>query len=183
MRTPTGELRKRFYVYILASRMRGVLYVGVTSTLERRKTHMGASRRAIGRLHQAVLRPPLGLVRGASGRAICHPKRKAAQTLAAQLEDRPRRARKSGLDRPLRRRSAQLTHHPSSRTLSTARRSGILLLAPERSTRSRIALRLRRHASGITGEGRSVGRAASGGMTDGRLFWSLRVTPRRNSRR
>jgi putative endonuclease len=29
----SGELRKRFYVYILASRPRGVLYVGVTSAL------------------------------------------------------------------------------------------------------------------------------------------------------
>jgi len=36
MQSPTGELRKRFYVYMLASRRGGVLYVGVTSTIQRR---------------------------------------------------------------------------------------------------------------------------------------------------
>jgi len=36
MPIPTGERRKRFYVYLLASRPRGVLYVGVTSMLASR---------------------------------------------------------------------------------------------------------------------------------------------------
>ena len=33
---PTGALRKRFFVYIMASRKDGVLYVGVTSGLQNR---------------------------------------------------------------------------------------------------------------------------------------------------
>jgi putative endonuclease len=36
MPIPTGERRKRFYVYLMASRPRGVLYVGVTSALASR---------------------------------------------------------------------------------------------------------------------------------------------------
>jgi putative endonuclease len=36
MPPPTGERRKRFFVYMLASRPRGVLYVGVTSALASR---------------------------------------------------------------------------------------------------------------------------------------------------
>jgi putative endonuclease len=36
MPVPTGERRKHFYVYLLASRPRGVLYIGVTSALASR---------------------------------------------------------------------------------------------------------------------------------------------------
>ncbi|WP_409411116.1 GIY-YIG nuclease family protein [Bradyrhizobium sp. CIR3A] len=79
-----------YYVYILASRHHGTLYIGVTNSLQKR-LEQHQRRQGLG-VRQALRRAPPRLHRGlrASGRSDCP--RKTAQALEARLEDRADRA-------------------------------------------------------------------------------------------
>ncbi len=86
-----------YYVYILASRRHGTLYIGVTNSLQKRLEEHRLGKGSSFVKQYGVYR--LVYVESYERAVEAIAREKAAQTMEARLEDRADRARESGVAR------------------------------------------------------------------------------------